>query len=298
MRTLSLLIASTLAATALADYDPTRIQWKGWQVVSSEDRYAGSIHRAYPLTHLFDGNPSTTWAYSGKGVSSDWKSGFPGKYSIGLRPDKPIVLDQVWIMNGYNKSEELYRKNSRFLRLAVYEGVYWQETRTLVAKVDLEERMGWHKVSIPRKAYEGLTLVLEDVRLGPAKDICVSELALYDRGAKIDMKMPAAVVASDGSECGCCSTAGPMTRGGTYLATEDEYTSGTTQTSPNGARIAGVGKRGAGYEAFVVDAGTGKLLRRIALAKFDSYELAWQGPDLVVTGFKGEKATKRLIRLG
>lgn len=263
------LFVLALAAAALADYDPTRIQWKGWQVVSSEDRYAGSIHRAYPLAHLFDGNPATTWAYSGKGTSNDWKSGFPGKYSIGLRPEKAITLDQVWIMNGYNKSEDLYRKNSRFLRLAVYEGVYWQETRTLVAKVDLEERMGWHKVTIPRKAYEGLTLVLEEVRQGPAKDLCVSEIALYDRGAKIDMKMPAAVVASDGSECGCCSTAGAMSRGGTYLATEDEFTSGTTQANPTGNLIAGIGKRGSGYETFVVDAKSAKILRRVPLAKYE-----------------------------
>jgi hypothetical protein len=298
MRTLALLLATLVATAAFADYDPTRIQWPGWTVVSSEDRYAGAIHRAYPLTHLFDGNPATTWAYSGKGVSTDWRSGFPGKYSIGLRPGKPVTLDQIWIMNGYAKSEDLFRKNSRFLRLAVYDGTYWQENRTLVARVDLEDRMGWHKVSLPRRAYEGITLVLEEIRRGPAKDICVSEIALYDRGTKVDMKMPAAVVASDGSECGCCSTAGAMSRSGASLAAEHENSAGTTQASPNGAFIAGVGKRGANFELFVVDAKSAKVLRRVPLATYEYYELAWQGPDVVVTGFKGEKGAPRRIRVG
>lgn len=298
MRLPIFVLASLFAVAAHADYDPTRIQWKGWQVVSSEDRYAGAIHSAYPLTHLFDGNPATTWAYSGKGVSTDWRSGFPGKYSIGLQPDQPVALDQVWIMNGYNKSEALYHKNSRFLRLAIYEGVYWQEGRKKIADIPLEERLGWHKVSIPRKAYAGLTLVLEDVRQGPAKDLCVSEIALYDGGKKIDMKMPAAVVASDGSECGCCSTAGAMSRKGAYLVTENEYTSGTTQTSPNGAYIAGVSKRGGGYEAFVVDARSAKVTRRVALRKAEYYELAWQGSEVVVTGFVGEKKSSQRFRAG
>jgi hypothetical protein len=179
---------------ARADYAATNIEWKGWQIASSENLYAGRIHRSYPLTYLLDGGPRTAWVFSGKGKCKDgsWNS----RYALEIRPDKPVIMDRIRLMNGYNKSRELFFKNDRVIQIRLTINGEKVKTATLA------DTMGWHEVAFPRQAVNGLRIEFTGIRRGQIHDLCISELALYNGARKVEMHMPQAVMFTEGSECG------------------------------------------------------------------------------------------------
>ncbi|MCE5323396.1 hypothetical protein LLG46_08810 [bacterium] len=187
-----------IAFPASCDGTNTLIAWPGWIVSSTEDLYMGHKHTSFPLTNMFDGDVSTAWVFSGNGKRID---GSPSGYEIKLTRDedvKPVTVDSIWIMNGYNKSQELFLRNNRITKLNVFiNGKY-------IKTVKLADSMGWHKISIPGKPVTEVRLVFNGFAIGRDNDICISEIALYNQDKKINMNMPKLVEFTEGDgDCGC-----------------------------------------------------------------------------------------------
>ncbi len=194
-----LLIALVAVVTTpgLCDGTATLISWPGWTCSSTEDLSLGRKHTSFPLTYLFDNDPATAWVFSGTGKHAE--TGRTG-FAIDLSRDegeRAVIVDGIWIMNGYNKSRELFARNNRITELQVY--VNWK----LVKTVALADSMGWHKISIPQQPVKDMALRFTKFARGRDDDVCVSEIALYDRGKKVGLKMPKAVEFTEGNtDCG------------------------------------------------------------------------------------------------
>jgi len=114
-----------LAAQASADYSPTAAKWNGWTVQTGEDLYGGARHTGYPIWQMFDRKPQTAWVFSGKFANPYPEEGgpplrsFEARYWLELTPDNPVRLDELRIMNGYNKDGRTFGRNNRILELEV-----------------------------------------------------------------------------------------------------------------------------------------------------------------------------------
>lgn len=244
-----------MALPALCDGTDTLIAWPGWVVSSTEDLYMGHIHTSFPLTYMFDGDAASTWVFSGKGKRID---GSASGYAVTLaRGDgaKPITLDSIWIMNGYNKSRELFLRNNRITQLKLYINSKFEKT------VTLDDSMGWHKISIPRQPINEIKLVFTGFAKGPDNDVCVSEIALYDQGKMINMKMPKAVEYTEGNgDCGDGQVFYVIDRQGKQIKDFDRQS--PCVWSPSGRYIAA-----APYLKFwVIDSSTAKVIMQQTLS--------------------------------
>ena len=109
-------VCSTSSVWACGDCD-TQIQWKDWKISSDEMRFLGVKTNDFPLYHLVDGNPNTPWVWSGIPFYKR-HSRQEGKW-LYFVPKRPVVVDEVRILSGYNKSEALWKRNNRVKRLEV-----------------------------------------------------------------------------------------------------------------------------------------------------------------------------------
>jgi hypothetical protein len=212
------------------------VWWPGWSVDSSEELYyeVGHKYSSYTLPLMFDHDPKTAWVYSAK--TREWDQGkFRSRYGIALKPERPVTIDSLRIMNGQNASRARFLRNNRVLRMRVT----MNEGRNKVVRTfNLADRMGWHTRKLPRRAIKSLKLEFIGIRKGRDNDICISELALFDNGRKIDLRMPRAVMFHDGTE-GCGSSL-LITRTGKFLegiASDIEH---RDVWSPNGRYVSGV----------------------------------------------------------
>ena len=152
----------------------------------------------YPLTRLFDGDPKTAWVYSATSrefYTNFWKS----RYGLRLRPDKPVTLDSICIVNGQNLSPARFMANHRakLVKITLSTGniqhVYMRS---------LKDQQGWQTLRFPRFQAEAITLEFSQITRSPSKgaDFCLSEIELRNDGRKIDLKMPKLVMYGDGLE--------------------------------------------------------------------------------------------------
>jgi len=210
MKRLAFYFVLCLGALSRADYTPTRIWWKGWRIESSEETSTVRVHNNYPLTFLFDGKPETAWVYSGKWseFGKDWldflKRQWPNEYCLRFEPEKPIKLDSLRIMSGYNKSQGTFKRNDRIKDIEVWTQAL-EGDRRLIGKYRLEDRMGWQTISFKPHEFKYLVLSVKSRYIGTEHDLCISEIALMNRGKKVEMHMPKYVDMTHGDECGCCS---------------------------------------------------------------------------------------------
>jgi hypothetical protein len=305
----AVLLTLALSAVAAADYQPTTIQWPGWEVSSSEDLFMGTRHTSYPLMHLFDGRPETAWVPSGKGTSEVYGR----QVLITIRPAKPIFVDAVRLMNGYNKSEDLFQKNDRAATVTVivnggravgYRGVAIPAT-AFAKTARLKDAMGWHRIALDRRPMSDLTIEVIAVHPGKTHDLCLSEIELWDGDRKIDMALPGVVVYTAGDECGCGTTYALVRRDGTRVATESanldngDRMGESAAWSPSHRYVAGIEDAARGYALWVADARAGRLLFRDKLGGTPSGNLAWTGDRMVAVGLgkHGKSELQQLVTL-
>lgn len=270
MKKLALSIVLLLVPlAALCDGTGTQISWPGWTLTSTEELFLGHKHTSFPLTYLFDNNPATTWVFSGTGKHAE---DHEGGYALTLSRDdekKGVMMDSVWIMNGYNRSPELFLRNNRILQLKLY------INQRYIKPVALSDSMGWHRISFPRQRVTELKLRFTKFDKGRDNDVCVSEIACYDQGDKVDLKMPKAVLFTKGDgDCGCGQEYGIIDVKGKWLGSYDMQTF-DDPWSPSGRYIAGLDD----YVS-IIDTSTGKVVVNapISLGK-SSYvdEVDWDG---------------------
>lgn len=192
-----------LAVAAQADYIPTRIVWRTWNVSSSEDRFMGAKYGDhYNLRNLFDRDPKTAWVF--EQVKTDSPDDYwSGKYAISIENKRGVVVDSVRLVGGYAKSPEVFRRNNRVRKIEIY-GQHpgdWQYTR--IAQAELRDTDTWQEIKIPRRKYGGIRLVAKSFYPGQDHDFALSELMLTRDGRDVMNPLPKALLSTKGDECGC-----------------------------------------------------------------------------------------------
>lgn len=172
-------ILGLAASVASADGISTSIQIGKWTIESSECLWAGQRHTSYPIWKMFDGRPDTAWVFSGVGYPKlspkDEGNGVEKGVRLKLVPSHPVVIDELHLMNGYNKNEALYFKNSRVTEVSIfdrYPSLYTEKgwvPRKPLRKVHLSDAMGMKSIALPKRAYGELWIVVTGIEKGPGR---------------------------------------------------------------------------------------------------------------------------------
>lgn len=226
----------------------------------------GKTHTSYPLQYLADGDPNTAWVFSGLKTFS--AESIPSPYSdrqfIRIESDRPISVDQIRIMNGYNKSAELFRKNDRITGIEIWNGNY-PETR--LAKAELPDAMGWHRIRFKRLKTNSLVVKFTKLAPGDIRDLCVSELRLFNSGTEIPFRLPAALLSSKGSECGCGSSWNVVSRTDALIMRSTGGERPEPLLSKSGKAIVGYDDENQKVEIWVVDTRKGQVVHRYTVVR-------------------------------
>lgn len=277
--------------------------WPGWKLSSSEITNSESGENnvrngrvEFPMSQLIDGDPSTTWAYY-EASDATWKKVHGDKSrkdiprSVSLHSEKSIVADELWLMNGYNRRADLFKRNDRVVRVRIH------LNGKPIKEVALSDKMGWHKIALPGQEFNSLSLDLTGIRkgTGPDNDTCLSELALYSRGKKIKFDLPKALVYT---RRGCCGGTGHLiTSGGKVLETGGVGEGASVEWSPDGRRVAGMGydvQRKAA-QVWIADAAAPRIVRRDYFRTNKPNAIKWlSNRKLQATLFNVQK--NRLVR--
>lgn len=280
---------------------PSSIWWPGWTVHSSEELSQGmkysrnSESPTYPLMLLLDGDPRTAWGFSS--TSKEWdQSVWKCPYGVAFEPDHPVVVDALRIMNGQNQRRARFLRNNRVVQIRVTMDTGHAKTaRTF----NLSDRMGWHQVSLPRRAVKELKVEFARIHKGPANDLCISELALLNHGRKIDMHMPRAVMFYDGLEG--CGAPLLITRSGKVLDGIASDIGFSDEWSANGRYVCGYASGGedeSKAHLWIADVWRGKIVRRIFGLDEKYLDYKWKkGNKLQVTSEVKGKRVRRNIKL-
>lgn len=293
MRTIVTAVLLSLCALVRADRVYATVQWPGW-TIETTDMIPHEEASKYPIENMIDGDPRTAWVYS-KPVRYEGESLYTYKvagsaYAILLKPDKPVQLDGIRLMNGYNKSDAIFKRNNRIVKLDIYENDYLSDHKaTKIKTVTLSDRMGWHNISLPARKYRGLVLLVRGQVEGRDRDTCVSEVQLVSKGKAVDWNRPAAYLKNNGDECGCGSTWSVVSRGKVLAETR---AMNWPSVSPDGRFAAGIG---ADDRVWVVDLHGAKVVRRWKVKKEDANDkLGWA--DSHTLGFLDYKTDKVIPR--
>jgi hypothetical protein len=204
-----------VSSLAGADGIHTGISFSGWKIQSTEDLFTGKRHTSYPLQNLFDRRKETAWVYSGRDYPPS-KSNIRGDrfyfedYSLKVTPPKGTWIDELRIMNGYNKSESLFRKNSRVIEIEIYDG--WDRfeyddkglkvQKKPIRSLKLSDTLGEKSVWLPKRKYDQLVVHFKGILRGEEDDLCISELQ-FRSGGKDLIPFPKTFELTDGDDCGC-----------------------------------------------------------------------------------------------
>ena len=257
VRRLLLCVAVLIVCLPLrADGWGTMIRWPAGTIESGENLLSGHIHTGFPLTYLVDDDPATAWVFSGKG-KPPFKDG--NRYYIAIRLARPQQADELRIMNGYNKSQELFLRNDRVTEIRLKTDPWSEET---IRKVALSDRMGWHSIRVPRQRYERLTVVFTKQVRGRDDDLCISGIELRDGGQKLEWHLPNWVLFDPGSDCGDDGHDWRlMSRAGIFGATPRLTNADAAAWSASGRYVAVLGTGRRKREAlWVADADTGGVV--------------------------------------
>ena len=293
MKRLLLLFGALFSMSQMAGADggPPTLSWKGWAVSSSEvwNLDAGpqpQFPLRYPLTNLFDGDAATTWAFEdGQRRNIKTRPGPDWRPSLTIRPEKPVVMDSLWLMNGYNRRHDLFLRNDRIVRIVI------SVNGKPVKDTFLSDSMGWHKISLPRQSVNSLDIFFTGIRKGsgPDNDLCVSELAFFDQGRQIDLQMPQAAVYSLRY---CCGGIGYLLRRGQIVTQGGLGEGGQVIWNPAGNLVAGLDGRQGRNWLWVADARRARVKRTFPIPEDHIYAMDWKSNRTVQLTFYDFK-TKR-----
>jgi hypothetical protein len=302
-----LLVVICSSALAEGKGRGTSVMWPGWSVHSSEDLFEKAGRTGHQLTHLLDNNPRTAWVFSGKPTH---KPNQMGRYTIDIYSHKPHSVDSIRLMNGYNRNAKLFWRNSRVVQVQITvekllvgvdimkraylpETAKWHKTKT----VNLSDRMGWHKISLPRQCTQRIRITLTGIRRAPANDICLSELGLYNRGRKIEMRMPKAVLLGiSGGEAGGYEKL--ISRHGKHIATSGLE---AAPWSPGGRYVSSINlnkRHGRTWtELWIADVAQGRIIFRTHIATNGIEHLRWKDNETLVLTFRDGEYPTRIFKI-
>lgn len=302
MRNAALLVLA-VSASAAADYMATQACWPGVTVLTSEDLYRGSKYRGYPIAAMFDGDPATAWVFKSVPLTENFvgtEELWGGKKAVAFEFEKPVLIDGFDIMNGYNKSVETFYRNDRVTALRVFRSSIQAEfAKDRIATAKLEDYMGWHHVTLPKDTYSALKIVFDAVAHGRDRDLCISEIRFTYQGKPVDLRLPAALMETSGSECGCGTTYSAVNRSGKELAHEGGVSEGSTFSfSPNGRFVVGFESKGEkGMQAWVVDLMTAAVVMRRTLPFQSEPEVDWLSERRIAVAPFGLRSKAAVLKI-
>lgn len=184
------LAATNIAAQSVRACEGEEDEWTSatvgkWTISSSEAPGAeDATSRRFPhfkLPHLMDNNAATPWVFRGAGRKNVFDPTWGTRHALSFEREFPVEIDEIRLMNGYNKRPDLFRRNDRVVQIGL--AINGKKLKTAV----LSDKMGWHSVSIPRRKVDAVIIELIGVRKGEGRDndICLSELAFYNRGKRV-----------------------------------------------------------------------------------------------------------------
>jgi len=166
--------------------DVTSAEVGNWRISSSEaSGEEDATSKRWPhfkLPHLMDGNAATPWVFRGQGRKDVFSATWGKRHALMFeRQSKPVAVDEIRLMNGYNKRADLFKRNDRVVQIGI--AVNGKKIKTAY----LSDKMGWHSVSLPRLDTASLVIELIGVGKGKGKDndICLSEVAFFNRGKRV-----------------------------------------------------------------------------------------------------------------
>lgn len=225
VKPLAILVVCALPGLLMADRMDTGWHWGSWTVETGEELFWGSKHTSYPAPYLFDDDPSTAWVFSGvlpeevdrlpgdaetrnswKEQMLDGEKNYGSRFWLTIDPKWPVTLDGLRIMNGYNKSAEVFQKNRRIVEVEIWAGNHWPRPgEKPLTRVRLSDDMGWHNIPFPPTRFDqgqGLTIRFTKFVGAPSLDVAVSGLELLKNGKAIDLHVPQIVDFTTGADCG------------------------------------------------------------------------------------------------
>jgi hypothetical protein len=132
----------------------------------SATSYLQEGNQSYPPSNVIDGDITTCWAEGAKGygIMEGLSFDFDNAYTI--------TGFNIW--SGYQKSEELFRKNARPLAVRVA-GIGYMEYH------NLRDTMGMQRILLKRpiKSSHVLITIIEVVDGSPIQDTCISEISFF-----------------------------------------------------------------------------------------------------------------------
>jgi len=123
---------------------------------------------AYHPSYLFDGRLDFGWVEGAKGLGEgEW---------VGVHLDRPAEMSALEIWNGYQRSEDHFRKNARARKVSL------EADGKRVAVFPLKDAMGSQKLALPAPVQASdLKLVVEEATAGTRyPDLVISELRFWD----------------------------------------------------------------------------------------------------------------------
>lgn len=290
---LVLLGSIAISALSRADGYGQSVFMPGWRIETSESEVAHGSKNSYPAWNLIDGDAKTTWVYSAKDYRKPAKMNKVGDetYFISFRPDNPVMLDELKLMTGYNKSESLYYKNSRPIEIAIYDGYPydWKNNKSFlrsdpVRRLTLTDKPGDKSIRLPKRRYESLYVVITKIKPGVVDDLCVSEIAPRIGGINALPSLDSFMYSpGTGDSCGCGAAFVLHTPAGrSRLIANYEYP--RFEFSPDRKYVAGLHSReDETTSAWVVNVKTGQRVWNRTLPKHtQSKEFLWTKTGLKI----------------
>ena len=285
MKLMALAFISAISVSAFADRVETGIEFAGWQIKTSENIYAGARHTSYPIQNLFDRKPETAWVYSGIDYPKPvMKEGlhYPGDYVIDIHPNQPTWMDELRIMNGYNKSSGSFRENSRAVEIQIFDEewpvISYGDDQTPKYKVPLRtiklsDTTGMKSIELPKRKYAHLKIRISKIKRGPTDDLCLSEIQIRAGGEDL-IPFPKVFESTQGDECGCGGNFRLETYDGKVIgetAVENWMDLGFNRTNQ---LYAGIDS----HKVWVADVKSEKKIRMLRVPKQLIVGFKWLGP--------------------
>jgi len=165
-----------VACTVYGDMQSPKLLFPNLSITTSERSYT---ENEYPLYQLVDKNLKTTWvfnAYDYKGAEK--KQIRPEDIYLSFECLGSKMIKTVKIINGYSKSEDLYKKNNRITRIFI------QDDNDAVYSYDLEEILSLQEIVLPRPL-RSFRIVASEIRQGSKyDDTCISEIMFLDESGE------------------------------------------------------------------------------------------------------------------
>lgn len=305
-----LILCGSIAISALsrADGYGQSVFIPGWHIETSESEVAHGRKNSYPAWNLIDGDAKTTWVYSAKDYRKPAKMNTGGDptYFVSFTPDKPVMLDELRLMTGYNKSDRLYYMNRRPIEIAVYDGYPydWKNNKSSlrpdpVRRLTLSDKPGEKSIRLPKRQYESLYVVFTKIKEGQVDDLCVSEITPRIGGMNALPDLNSFLYSpGTGEGCGCGASFSLHTPDGpSRLVANYEYP--RFGFSPDGRYAAGLQSRDDDITSvWVVNVKTGqKVWNRTLPRDSQPEEFVWARNGLKIPYHRAYTATRNDNRI-